>query len=293
VYVLDARLQPAPPGVPGDVYITGEGLARGYLGRPALTAERFVPCPFGAPGTRMYATGDRVRWLANGELEFMNRTDDQVKLRGFRIELGEVEAALLAHPSVAGAAVLLRGDGGDRRLVAYVAAAEGAHAPPAAELRAHLRERLPDYMVPAAFVAMDALPLSPNGKVDRSALPAPAAAPRAAAPPQSALERRVAQVWEEVLEIEGVGLDDNFFEVGGHSMLIARIQEALAKALDRKVTVVELFQYPTIGAFAAHVESTTAAEADAAAPPTPAADTAEGAERGASRREMMRRQRGR
>ncbi|HEX6911345.1 MAG TPA: amino acid adenylation domain-containing protein [Longimicrobium sp.] len=292
-YVLDGRMQPVPPGVPGELYMAGAGLARGYLARPGMTAERFVPCPFGAPGARMYATGDRVRWRADGELEYLGRADAQVKLRGYRIEVGEIEAALMGHPSVAQAAVLLREDGGPARLVAYVEAAPGAPGPADGELRAHLRERLPDYMVPAAFVAMDALPLSPNGKVDRKALPAPAAEGRAVSRPQSAAERRIAKVWQAVLGIEAVGLDDNFFEVGGHSLLVARMQEGLREALGRTVSVVELFQYPTVGTLAAHLESAAAGDADPAAPPAPAAEAAQGAERGQSRREMMRRQRAR
>jgi amino acid adenylation domain-containing protein len=290
-YVVDGRLRPVPVGVAGELYMAGAGLARGYLGRPGMTAERFVPCPFGAPGARMYATGDRVRWLANGELEYLGREDAQVKLRGYRIEIGEVEAALLAHPAVAQAAVLLREDGGPARLVAYTAASTAAQAPSDGELRAHLRERLPDYMVPAAFVAMETLPLSPNGKVDRKALPAPTSDSRAVSRPQSTLERRVAKVWEAVLGIESVGLDDNFFEVGGHSLLVARMQEGLREALGRAVSVVELFQYPTVGALAAHLEST--ASADSGASPPPAAEAAQGSERGQSRREMMRRQRAR
>ncbi len=283
-YVLDARLSPVPVGVAGELYMAGAGVARGYLGRPAANAEKFVPCPFTAqPGARMYATGDRVRWLAGGELEFLGRTDQQVKLRGYRLEVGEIETALLAHPAAAQAAVVLRPEGGGR-LVAYVA---GAPAPSAAELREHLRGRLPDYMVPSTFVAMDALPLTSTGKVDRDALPAPAAEPRAAARPQSGLERRIAKVWTEVLGIESVGLDDNFFEIGGHSMLVARMQERLASALGRQVGIVELFQFPTVAALAAHLDP--AREGEPAPPPVPA----EASERGTSRREMMRRQRAR
>jgi amino acid adenylation domain-containing protein len=285
-YVLDVRLQPVPVGVPGQLYLAGEGLARGYLGRAGLTAERFVPCPLGAPGARMYATGDSVRWLRGGELDFMGRTDEQVKLRGYRIEVGEIEAALLAHAHVAQAAVVLRREGGGR-LVAYAAPAEGARVPSAAALREHLRDRLPDYMVPSAFVAMDTLPLTPNGKVDRAALPEPVAESRAAARPQSGVERRIAKVWTEVLGIENVGLDDNFFEIGGHSMLVARMQERLAAELGREMKVVELFQFPTVSALAAYLDAggSDAAPDDA----TPG----EGTERGSSRREMMRRQRAR
>ncbi|HEU0298193.1 MAG TPA: amino acid adenylation domain-containing protein, partial [Longimicrobium sp.] len=283
-YVLDARLQPVPPGVPGDLYVAGAGLARGYVAGPGMTAERFVPSPFGAPGARMYATGDRVRWLAGGELEYLGRTDHQVKLRGFRIETGEIELALLAHPAVSQAAVVLRGEHGGR-LAAYVAVSAGSPAPDAAELREHLRARVPDYMVPSVFVTMDALPLSPNGKVDRRALPDPVAEARAAARPPTGVEGRIARVWEELLGIGGVGLEDNFFEIGGHSMLIARMQERLAGELGREVTVVELFQFPTVASLAAHLDAGAAAGESADAAP------AEAAERGSSRREMMRRRR--
>ncbi|HEU4881684.1 MAG TPA: amino acid adenylation domain-containing protein [Longimicrobium sp.] len=281
-YVVDARLEPVPVGVAGDLYLAGVGLARGYLGRPALTAERFIPCPFGPPGARMYATGDRVRWLPNGELDFLGRLDEQIKLRGYRIEVGEIEAALLAHTDLAQAAVVLRREGGGR-LVAYLAPAEGARVPPVGALREHLRGRLPDYMVPAIFVALDALPTNPNGKVDRGALPEPVVEPSAAARPQSGLERRIAKVWTEVLGIASVGLDDNFFEIGGHSMLVAKMQERLAAELGREPTVVELFQFPTVAALAAHLDVDSADAPDAA--------PAEGTERGTSRREMMRRQR--
>ncbi|HEU0302787.1 MAG TPA: non-ribosomal peptide synthetase, partial [Longimicrobium sp.] len=284
-YVLDARHQPVPVGAAGELYLAGAGLARGYLGRPGLTAEKFLPCPLSrTPGARMYATGDRVRWLAGGELEYLGRFDTQVKLRGYRIETGEIEAALLAHPAVAEAAVVLRHEGAGR-LVAYLSPAEGVTAPSPAELREHLRARVPDYMVPSVFVAMDALPLSSSGKVDRNALPDPVAAPRAAARPQTGVERRIARVWEEVLGIGGVGLEDNFFEIGGHSMLIARMQERLAGELGREVTVVELFQFPTVASLAAHLDAGAAADESADAAPV------EAAERGSSRREMMRRRR--
>jgi hypothetical protein len=283
-YVVDARLEPVPVGVAGDLYLAGVGLARGYLGRPALTAERFIPCPFGPPGARMYATGDRVRWLPNGELDFLGRLDEQIKLRGYRIEVGEIEAALLAHTDLAQAAVVLRREGGGR-LVAYLAPAEGARVPAAGALREHLRGRLPDYMVPAVFVALDRLPVTPNGKVDRNALPEPVAEPKAASRPQSGVERRIAKVWTEVLGIASVGLDDNFFEIGGHSMLVAKMQERLAAELGREMTVVELFQFPTVAALAAHLDMGSSDAPDAA--------PAEGTERGTSRREMMRRQRAR
>ncbi|HEU0013521.1 MAG TPA: amino acid adenylation domain-containing protein [Longimicrobium sp.] len=287
-YVLDAALAPVPVGVAGELYVAGAGLARGYLGRAGQTAAAFVPDPFAAePGARMYRTGDRVRWLADGELEFLGRADEQVKLRGYRIEPGEIEAALLAHPRVAQAAVVVRGEGGARRLVAYVAPGAGDDTPPVSELRAHLGERLPDYMVPAAFVALPELPLSPNGKVDRRRLPEPAAQDRApAAAPQSALERRIAAVWRELLEVEEVGLDDNFFELGGHSLLIARMQARLREALEREVSIVDLFQFPSVGALAAHLEA-------AAQPAAPGDAARESQDRAATRRAMMARRRGR
>jgi acyl carrier protein len=259
-----------------------------------MTAAAFVPDPFSSePGARMYRTGDRARWLADGELEYLGRADEQVKVRGYRIELGEVEVALLAHPAVGQAAVVVRDDTGEKRLAAYLEPAPGFTAPSSGELRAWLRERLPDYMVPAVFVAMDALPVSPNGKVDRRRLPAPPAATERAAVsvPQSALERKLAAVWQEVLGVESVGLDDNFFEIGGHSLLVARMQEKLREALGREVSVVDIFQYPTVGALAAHLEPAGAAEEAGVAKADEAARAS--AERGAGRREMMQRRRGR
>ncbi|HEX6912735.1 MAG TPA: amino acid adenylation domain-containing protein, partial [Longimicrobium sp.] len=202
VYVLDAAMNPVPIGVAGELHIGGVQVGRGYLRRPALTAAAFVPDPFGAPGARLYRTGDRARWTADGEVEYLGRVDFQVKIRGFRIEPGEVEAALRGHPSVADAVAVVRPDAtGDPRLVAYVVPAPGGEAPPAAELRAHVRARLPEHMVPAAVVALDALPLSPNGKLDRKALPAPDA-PAASAEyvaPRTDTERVVAGIWCAVL----------------------------------------------------------------------------------------------
>ncbi|HEU0012282.1 MAG TPA: amino acid adenylation domain-containing protein, partial [Longimicrobium sp.] len=219
-YVLDDALQPAPIGVPGELCVGGPGVARGYHGRPGLTAERFVPDPYGAePGARMYRTGDRVRWRGDGQLEFLGRLDEQVKIRGFRVEPGEVAALLAGRPGVADALVLARDGAGGRRLVAYVVAAEGAEAPRPGVLRDELKRRLPDYMVPSAIVVMDDFPRTPNGKVDRAALPEPEP-PAAAgqAPPQGELERAMAAVWQELLSLPGVGVHDNFFEVGGHSL---------------------------------------------------------------------------
>ncbi len=277
IYVLDGELEPAPAGVPGELYVGGEGVARGYLGRPALTAERFLPDPFGAlwgaPGARAYRTGDRARFRADGELEYLGRLDQQVKLRGFRIEPGEVEAALAASPEVAEAAAAVREDApGDRRLVAYVAPAPGG-AIDAAALRRRCQERLPAYMVPSTIVVLDALPHLPNGKLDRRALPAPGAARRELAErfvaPRSALERTVAAEWREVLSIERVGIRDNFFDLGGHSLLAVTLQERLAARLEREVAIVDIFRHPTVESFAVFLTETTEARAEgaAAAPP--------------------------
>ncbi|HEU0301738.1 MAG TPA: MupA/Atu3671 family FMN-dependent luciferase-like monooxygenase, partial [Longimicrobium sp.] len=224
-YVADRALRPAPTGVPGELLLGGPGVARGYLGRPGLTAERFVPDPFsGDPGARLYRTGDLARRRTDGRLEFLGRLDHQVKLRGHRIELGEVEAALRAHPAVRDAVAAARGEGAASRLVAFYVPAAGVPAPDEGALRAALQDALPEYMVPAAFVALEALPLTPNGKIDRKALPADDR-PRPKSefrPPESGMERAVAEVWREVLRVERVGVDDNFFELGGTSLLVVQ-----------------------------------------------------------------------
>jgi amino acid adenylation domain-containing protein len=288
-YVLDRNLRPVPLGVPGELYLAGDGLARGYHGRPGLTAARFVPDPFaGGGGARMYRVGDLVRWRPDGQLEYLGRLDHQVKIRGHRVETGEVEAVLREHLAVRDAAVTAREDApGDVRLVAYVVAADADDAPAAAELRAFLKSRLPEYMVPAAWVPVDALPLSPNGKIDRLRLPAPGEQERAAAResrPRTALEEAIARVWEEVLGIAHVGLDESFFEIGGHSLLLARLQQRLREAVGREVGVVDVFQHPTVSALAACL-----------APDAPDDDAAEAPKhargQGSRRREMMRRTR--
>jgi len=253
-YVLDRFARPAPAGVAGELHLGGLCLARGYLNRPALTAERFLPDPFSAePGARMYRTGDLARWLPSGELEFLGRTDQQVKLRGFRVEPGEVEAALLGHDSVREALVVAREDvEGDRRLVAYVVGAGGG--PSAAELREHLRGRLPDHMVPSAFVTLEGLPLTPNGKVDRKALPAPedAGLPggRDYVPPRDVLELTLAGIWEEVLRVGRVGVTDNFFEVGGHSLLAVQLMSRVERVVGVRLPLAALFQGPTVESLA-------------------------------------------
>jgi hypothetical protein len=260
LYLLDEGLSPVPRGVAGELYIAGDGVARGYFARPDLTAERFLPEPGGAPGDRMYHTGDLARIRNDGGLEYLGRGDFQVKVRGFRIELGEIEAALAAHPAVRQAVVTAREDEpGDPRLVAYLTAEqEGEEIPAAGEMRAWLRERLPEYMLPAALVRLDAFPLTPNGKVDRKALPAPdAVRPAAARPyvaPRSALEEVIAAAWADVLGVERVGVHDHFFELGGHSLSAT---QALARLEVLKVSLPQraLFDAPTVEEMARLVTS--------------------------------------
>jgi hypothetical protein len=252
VHVLDGGLQCVPLGCRGELYVGGAGLARGYWRRPELTAERFVPNPF-QPGERLYRTGDVARWLPGGVLEYLSRAGDQVKIRGHRIELGEIEAALRRHPGVRDAFATAREDApGDRRLVAYFTPADAA--PTTSDLHAWLSERLPPHMVPAAFVSLPALPLTPHGKVDVKGLPAPDGArpslAAAYAPPRSAVERRIATVWQEILKVDQVGLHDNFFELGGNSLLAARVHARLREALGADLALVEMFKYPTVSALA-------------------------------------------
>ncbi|HYR10521.1 MAG TPA: beta-ketoacyl synthase N-terminal-like domain-containing protein, partial [Longimicrobium sp.] len=253
-HVVDLRGRLTPVGVPGELYLGGAGLARGYWSRPSLTAERFVPDPFsGVPGARLYRTGAQVRRDRTGSLEFLGRRDHQVKLRGFRIELGEIDAALRAHPSVLESVVVVREDvPGDRRLVAYLGSNPQVPAD-AAALRSHLEQRLPAYMVPPTFVWMERLPLSPTGKIDRAALPAPEAPrvdPEDDGRPQSDLARAIAGVWAEVLGLEKVGLRSNFFDLGGHSLLALRAQHRLSEVLGREVSVVDIFRHPTVESLA-------------------------------------------
>ncbi|HVH12444.1 MAG TPA: condensation domain-containing protein, partial [Longimicrobium sp.] len=247
LYVLDPARRPLPVGVPGELYVGGAGVARGYHNRPELTAERFIDSPF-VSGDRLYRTGDRVRWLADGTLEYLGRLDAQVKVRGFRIELGEIEAALLAHPGVQQCAVVVREDApGDRRLAAYVVGEADAET-----LRAHLRRSLPDYMVPAAFVPVDYIPLTPNGKLDARALPAPehaAAADRYVAPRTEA-EETLAAIWAEMLRLEHVGVEESFFELGGDSILAIQVVSRARRA-GVDITPRQLFEHPTIAALAA------------------------------------------
>ncbi|HEX7242799.1 MAG TPA: amino acid adenylation domain-containing protein, partial [Longimicrobiaceae bacterium] len=267
--VLDARMEPVPAGVPGELYVGGVCLARGYLDRPDATAERFLPDPFaGEPGARVYRTGDRVRWLADGTLEFLGRADQQVKVRGFRVEPGEVEAVLEEHPAVRAAAVVAREDApGERRLVGYVVP-DGA-APSAAELRAWLRERLPEHMVPSALVALDALPLTPSGKTDRRALPAPegGAADGEHVAPRTPTEETLAGIWAAVLKTGRVGVHDDFAALGGHSLLATRVVSRAREALGTELPVRAMFEAPTVAALAERVEEARRAGAAARTPP--------------------------
>jgi amino acid adenylation domain-containing protein/non-ribosomal peptide synthase protein (TIGR01720 family) len=272
-YILDAHFQPAPVGVSGELYIGGDGLARGYLNRPDLTAEKFIPNPFAAlpigcadgegwGGTRLYKTGDLARWLPDGNIEFLGRIDQQVKIRGFRIELGEIETVLSQHPDVREAVALVREDepgnplaGAGKRLVAYVVAKQ---TPSIEELRSHLKARLPEYMLPAAFVFLAQLPLTPNGKVDRKALPAPSEErpelAREYRPPRTQVEQTLVDIWKEILRVERVGTHDNFFELGGHSLLATQVISRIRKAFNSELPLRTLFQAPTVAELAQSIE---------------------------------------
>jgi acyl-coenzyme A synthetase/AMP-(fatty) acid ligase/acyl carrier protein len=249
-YVLDAGLAPVPRGITGELYIAGAGLARGYLDQPARTGERFVADPYGPPGTRMYRTGDLARWDRDGNLEYLGRADDQVKIRGFRIEPGEIETVLARHPDVDRALVTVREDRpGHPRLVAYVV----PDTVDAARLRAWVGRELPDYMVPAAFVALPALPVTPNGKLDRAALPAPELTTGAGRPPRTPLEEDLCRVFAEILEVPGIHIDDDFFSLGGHSMLTVQLRNRIREETGRDVPIADLFRHPTVADLATHL----------------------------------------
>ncbi|HSL84658.1 MAG TPA: amino acid adenylation domain-containing protein, partial [Thermoanaerobaculia bacterium] len=259
--VADGGLAPVPAGVPGELLIGGAGLARGYWRRPGLTAERFVPDPLtGRPGARLYRTGDRARLDAAGRVDFLGRFDHQVKVRGFRIEPGEIEACLARHPAVAAQVVVAREDlPGERRLVAYAVPAEGASTS-ARELRAHLAAGLPDFMVPSAVVLLAELPLDPNGKVDRRALPAPeeaegeARGPEGFVPPRGPFEELMAEVWAALLPGAAVGAHDDFFDLGGHSLLATRVVSRLRQLTGAELPLRRLFEHPTVAALARLLE---------------------------------------
>ena len=258
VYLLDTRLKPVAVGIPGEIYLSGAGVARGYLNQPGLTAERFVPHPFSTEaGARLYRTGDVGRYLPDGQIEYVGRLDDQVKVRGFRIEPGEIEAVLGQHPTVRQAIVIVREDEpGDKRLTGYVLA-ESEGQPGVSELRQFLRSKLPEYMIPSAFVMLESLPLNSHGKVDRDALPSPdGLRPDLATSfvvPHTEAERSIATVWQEVLRLERVGVHDNFFDLGGHSLLMIQVHNRLRETFKFDVSMLELFEYPSISTLAGHL----------------------------------------
>ncbi|MFT7461975.1 MAG: amino acid adenylation domain-containing protein [Pseudohongiellaceae bacterium] len=293
-YLLDARMRPVPLGVAGEIHLAGAGLARGYLNRPDVTAERFIPDPFSdEPGARLYRTGDLARYRPDGNMELVGRIDHQVKVRGFRIELGEIEIALGKHPAVKDTVVMAREDTpGEKRLVAYVVY-KAQPGPTAAELRKTLRESMPEYMVPTAIVALDELPRTPNGKTDRKALPVPEAdrsqLETSYAAPDSDIERQIAEIWQKILQVEKVGVRDNFFDLGGHSLHLIRVHGELRTGLGLEIPMVDMFQFPTVAALAKHF-----ADGGSSAEPEPVVDTTEKLAAGRSRMAQMqaRRRRG-
>jgi amino acid adenylation domain-containing protein len=266
-YILDNRMQPVPIGAAGELYIGGGNVARGYLNRPDLTANQFLPDPFsGKPGARLYRTGDLVRYRNDGTVEFLGRNDDQVKIRGYRIEPGEVEAVLAQHPAVRSALVLGRdNERGERQLVAYWTATEAAGAEEDV-LRAFLKEKLPEYMVPAALVQLVEIPRTPHGKVDSRALPAPprsgAAPGQAQQTPRTPVEEVLAAIWSEVLRLERVGIHDNFFDLGGHSLLATRVISRIREAFAAEVPLRALFETPTVAGLAVAVLDRLLADAE-------------------------------
>ena len=259
---MDGGLQPVPAGVAGELYIAGAGLARGYLGRAGLTAERFVADPFGPAGSRMYRTGDLARWRADGVLDFLGRADAQVKLRGFRIEPGEIEAALLRHPAVgAGGGDCARGRGRRQAARRLCGGGRGCGRSMRRRCGRMLAGSLPDYMVPSAFVVLDRLPLTPNGKLDRRALPAPELTPAVRRGPRTPQEEMLCALFAEVLGLERVGIDDDFFALGGHSLLATRLISRIRSSLDVEIAIRSLFEAPSVEALAKRL-----GEAEAARP---------------------------
>ncbi len=269
-YILDRQMGPVPVGVGGELYIAGEGLARGYFRRPGITAEKFLPDPFSKRGgERLYKTGDLARYLAEGSIEFLGRLDHQVKVRGYRIELGEVEGAMLCQPGVRQCvAVVRQGAAGDRRLVAYVVADAGSGLS-ADELRRGLKQRLPEYMVPADYLFLEALPLTPNGKVDRQSLPPPVPARAGPGgifePPRNLTEQVLVGIWAELLGVEQVGVNNNFFDLGGHSLLVTQLISRVREAFKTDLPLRSLFEAPTIAQLSELIEK---AKVESLEPPT-------------------------
>ncbi|HEX7893580.1 MAG TPA: amino acid adenylation domain-containing protein, partial [Terriglobales bacterium] len=266
MYVLDANGRPTPIGVPGELYIAGDGVARGYFRRPELTAEKFLHDPFSAqPDARMYRTGDLARFLPDGNIQYLGRTDFQVKIRGFRIELGEIESLLAQHPAVQQTVVAAREDSpGDKRLVAYIVPKSGEHLS-TTDARAYLRQNLPDYMLPSVVMELEALPLTPNGKVDRKALPKPEVPVRDAQsliPPRDALESQLLEIWKKILQTQSIGITDNFFDLGGHSIMAARLVMEMEKAVGRKIPLAALFRGPSVESMANLIREGTEAAPD-------------------------------
>ena len=266
-YVLDGWMQPAPAGVPGELYLGGAGLARGYLHRPALTAEKFVPDPFAsAPGERLYKTGDRVRWRTDGMLEFLGRADQQVKLRGFRIELGEIESVLLSHQKIREAAVLLRHLGStEKQIVAFLAADE-EFPPDAQELRQYVKRLLPSYMAPSLYVFLDRLPLNANGKIDRKSLALARASEesRKIIPPRTPTEKALCGTWADVLKREEVGVEEDFFALGGHSLLAVNLISQLTRRFGCDLGLIDIMQHPTPGEMASLIDQGEKGASDSA-----------------------------
>ena len=258
IYILDEHLQPVPQGIPGELHIGGAGLARGYIKRPELTAQKFIPNPFSnQTDSRVYKTGDLVRYLADGNIEYIGRIDNQVKIRGYRIELGEIEAILLQHPQIGEGAVIVREDNpGNKRLVAYYVAKNPA--PTINEIRSFIKEKLPDYMVPEAFMNLESLPLTPNGKIDRRSLPAPditSVSQSNFVPPSNATQEQIATIWTQILDIEKIGIEDNFFELGGNSLKVTQLVFEIREAFSVELPLQTLFEYPTIAELAEVIDN--------------------------------------
>ncbi len=251
-YVLGPALAPVPPGTVGELYVAGACMGRGYHQQSALTADRFIADPHGPAGSRMYRTGDLARWNADGQLEYAGRSDDQIKVRGFRIEPGEVEAALTACSDVGQAVVVPRSHGTATRLVGYVTSATAGAAPAVDTLRAHVAQCLPDYMVPSAFVVLERFPLTPNGKLDRAALPEPEFGAGASRAPRTPQEETLCALFSEVLGLEQVGIDDSFFDLGGHSLLATRLVRRIHVQLGVEIPIRSIFEFPTVAELSAH-----------------------------------------